>query len=141
MSSFAGGLLKIMVFVVVVFLILAMLPRLSPVFFPDVPEPTATFDCDDGTLSMYRHFQGLGIEATPILGNLKLAGEEYLESDHVWLLVKSGEKHIAYDWGEPQFDKQHYEGYIVDLNYLLYAVADDMKKAAMPAAGEQPASG
>ena len=60
------------------------------------------------------------------MGNLSLEGEEYLESDHIWLLVKSGEKNIAYDWGEPRFDKQHYEGYIVDFDYLLFAVADDI---------------
>jgi len=75
---------------------------------------------------MYRHFQRLGVEVTPILGNLSLEGEEYLECDHVWLLVKSGEKNIAYDWGEPRFDKQHYEGYLVNFDYLLFAVADDI---------------
>jgi len=126
MRYFAGGLFKIMFFVVVVFSVTAILPRLSPVIFPAVPEPSPTFDCDDSTLYMYRHFQRLGVEVTPILGNLSLEGEEYLESDHIWLLVKSGEKNIAYDWGVPRFDKQHYEGYIVNFDYLLFAVADDI---------------
>ena len=126
MRYFAGGIIKIAVFVVIVFSIIVTLPRLSPVIFPDVPEPTPHFDCDDGTLFMYRHFQQLGFEATPIVGNLDLTGELYMECNHVWLLVKFGEKNIAYDWGEPQFDKQHYEGYTVNLDYLMYAVAQDI---------------
>ena len=101
-------------------------PRLSPAIYPYLPAPSPAFDCDDSTISMYRHFQRLGIEATPIVGNLSLDGEEYMECDHVWLLVESGEKSIAYDWGEPQFDRQHYEGYTVSLDYLLYAIADDI---------------
>ena len=60
MTSFADGILKITVFMVAVFCIITALPRLSPVLFPDVPEPTPTFDCDDGTLHMYRHFRSLG---------------------------------------------------------------------------------
>ena len=137
MSSLAGGIIKITIFIVIIFFVIVLLPRLSPVIFPDVPEPTPTFDCDDSTLYMYRHFQRLGIEVTPIFGNLDVDGEEYLGCNHVWLLVKSGEKNIAYDWGEPQFDKQHYEGYIVNLDYLLYAVADDMNNGTMPGSREQ----
>ena len=128
MSYIAGGTFKIMVFIVVVFSVITTLPRLNTVIFPDVPEPTPTFDCDDGTLYMYQHFQNLGIEATPILGNLDIDREQYLECNHVWLLVKSGENNIAYDWGKPRFDKQHYEGYIVNLDYLMRAVADDINK-------------
>ncbi|HUT68649.1 MAG TPA: hypothetical protein VMW86_08910 [Dehalococcoidales bacterium] len=103
------------------------LPRLSPVIFPALPEPSPNFDCDDGALDMYRHFQGMGIESVPIVGNLDMDGEEYMESNHVWLLVKSGDKEIAYDWGIPRFDRQHYEGYTISLDYLLYAVAEDKK--------------
>jgi hypothetical protein len=126
MRYFTSGHFKIIVFMLVVFSIMATLPRLSPTIYPYLPEPSPTFDCDDSTLSMYRHFQRLGIKATPIMGNLNLEGEEYLECDHVWLLVESGEKNIAYDWGEPKFDRQHYEGYIVNLDCLLYAIADDI---------------
>lgn len=126
-SYFTGGHFKIIIFIAVVFLIMVTLPRFSPIIFPHLPTPSPTFDCDDGTLSMYRHFQRLGIKSTPILGNLNVDGEEYSECDHIWLLVESGDKNIAYDWGEPRFDRQHYEGYIVDLNYLFYAVADDIK--------------
>lgn len=64
-----------------------------------------------------------------------MEGEEYIECDHVWLLVKSGDKNIAYDWGEPKFDIQHYEGYTVTLDYLLSAVADDINNS-MPSYGE-----
>ena len=101
--------------------------RLSPVVFPPVPEPSATFDCDDSALAMYRHFERLGIESTPIVGNLEVSGEAYMESNHVWLLVKSGDRKIAYDWGSPRFDRQPYEGYAISLDYLLYAVAEDRK--------------
>jgi len=132
MSSLAGGVFKITVFIAVVFSVILTLPRLSTVIFPDVPEPTPAFDCDDGTLYMYRHFQRLGIEATPIVGNLDAEGEEYPECNHVWLLVKSGGTNIAYDWGQPQFDKQHYEGYTITLDYLLYAVAQDMNNDTVP---------
>ena len=134
-STIASGILKIVIFISVVFSIITALPRLSPVLYPDVPEPGPTFDCDDGTLYMYRYFQSLGIESTPILGNLYAEGEDFLECNHVWLLVESGGKNIAYDWGEPRFDKQHYEGYVINLEYLLYAVADDINNT-MPASRE-----
>jgi hypothetical protein len=51
--------------------------------------------------------------------------EAYMESNHVWLLVKSGDGDIAFDWGTPRFDRQHYEGYIISLDTLLEAVAQD----------------
>jgi hypothetical protein len=90
-----------------------------------LPAPSSTFDCDDCALAMYWHFESLGIEATPFIGNLKMDGEAYMESNHVWLLVKSGDSQIAYDWGTPRFDRQHYEGYIISLDSLLCAVAQD----------------
>ena len=126
MRYFTSGHFKIIIFIVIVFSTIMTLPRLSPAIYPYLPAPSPTFDCDDSTLSTYRHFQRLGIEAKPIVGNLTLDGEEYMECNHVWLLVESGEKRIAYDWGEPKFDRQHYEGYIVNLDYLLYAIADDI---------------
>jgi len=129
MGSFSGGIFKIIAFFFITLAVVATLPRLSPVIFPALSGPSPTFDCDDGTLDMYRHFQGLGIESTPIVGNLGMDGEEYMECNHVWLLVKSGDKDIAYDWGIPRFDRQHYEGYTISLDYLMYAVAEDKKGA------------
>jgi hypothetical protein len=76
---------------------------------------------------MYREFERMGIKSTPIIGNLNVSGEAYMECNHVWLLVKSGDKEIAYDWGTPRFDRQHYEGYTISLDYLLYAVEQDKK--------------
>jgi len=116
-------------FVFIAMIIMLTLPRLSPVIFPALPEPSPEFDCDDGTLSMYRHFENLGIDSTPIVGNLDMDGEEYMDCNHVWLLVKSGDKDIAYDWGVPRFDRQHYEGYTISLDYLKYAVAEDNQGA------------
>ena len=129
MGNFSGGIFKIVAFMFITLAVVVTLPRLSPVIFPVLPGPSPTFDCDDGTLDMYRHFQGLGIESTPIVGNLDMDGEEYMESNHVWLLVKSGDRDIAYDWGIPRFDRQHYEGYTISLDYLMYAVAEDKKGA------------
>ena len=101
--------------------------QLNPVLFPAVGEPTAAYDCDDNTLAMYRHFEELGIESTPVVGNLDMTGESYLQSNHVWLLVGSGPNKIAYDWGTPRLDRQHYEGFKIDLDYLLYVVQQDAK--------------
>jgi hypothetical protein len=127
MRSYLSGILKIMAFILAAIAVLATLPRFSPVLFPPVSEPSSTYDCDDDTLQMYREFERLGIESTPIIGNLNMSGEAYMECDHVWLLVKSGDKEIAYDWGTPRFDRQHYEGYTISLDYLLYAVNQDKK--------------
>jgi hypothetical protein len=126
MRIYFSGLYKIIAFVLLALTVALALPRLSPVLFPPLSKPSPTYDCDDATLAMYRHFQSLGIESTPIVGNLNIEGEEYENSNHVWLLVKSGDKQIAYDWGQPRFDRQHYEGYTISLDYLLYAVAEDM---------------
>ena len=125
MGFFSSGFYKILTFVFITLTVVLTLPRLSPVIFPRISEPSPAFDCDDATLAMYRYFQSLGIESTPIVGNLDLEGEDYDKSNHVWLLVKSGDKEIAYDWGLPRFDRQHYEGYTISLDYLLYAVNED----------------
>jgi hypothetical protein len=101
--------------------------QLNPVLFPDVGEPTATYDCDDETLAMYRHFEELGIASTLVVGNLDMTGEAYTQSNHVWLLVGSGKNKIAYDWGIPRFDSQYHEGYTISLDYLLYVVQQDEK--------------
>jgi hypothetical protein len=95
------------------------------IWFPRVPAPSATFDCDDSALTMYRHFQELGIEARPVIGNLEEDGETFSESDHVWLLVDVMGHEIAWDWGLPKFDRQHYEGYPITLDELYTAVAAD----------------
>ena len=129
MEHLSNVIFKIITFIFISVAIIVTLPRLSPVIFPALPEPSPTFDCDDGTLDMYHHFQNLGIDSTPIVGNLDMQGEEYIDCNHVWLLVRSGDRQIAYDWGTPRFDSQHYEGYTISLDYLLYAVAQDQKGA------------
>jgi hypothetical protein len=45
--------------------------------------------------------------------------------------VGSGENKIAYDWGTPRFDHQHYEGYKISLDYLLYVVQQDAKSPGL----------
>ena len=125
MGYSARNISKILSFIIISLLVTVTLSRFSSIVFPVLPESSATFDCDDGALAMYQYFESLGIEATPIIGNLKTSGEAYMESNHVWLLVKSGEKEIAYDWGTPRFDRQHYEGYTISLDYLMRAVEED----------------
>ncbi len=124
-NNYTGGLFKIGLFISISMAVVLGLPQLNPALFPSVGEPSATYDCDDETLDMYRHFEKLGIEATPVVGNLDMSGEKYTDCDHVWLLVNSGDKLIAYDWGTPRFDRQHYEGFKINLDYLLYAVQQD----------------
>ncbi len=137
MAFFFRNLTKIGSFIFIIIVVSLTFPRLSSIVFPSVPEPSPTFDCDDSTLAMYRHFQDLGVESTPFIGNLKMTGEAYLESDHAWLLVKSGDLEIAYDWGTPRFDKQHYEGYPITLDLLLSAVKHDQQGGdALASTGE-----
>jgi hypothetical protein len=110
--------------------------QLNPVLFPHVGKPTATYDCDDETLDMYLHFEGLGLKCTPVVGNLETTGENYSHCNHVWLMVTMGNRQIAYDWGTPRFDKQHYEGYKISYDYLLYVVEQDKKNPnLLPIAG------
>jgi hypothetical protein len=130
-NSYIKGLLQIALFVVISLAAFLGLPRFSPVLFPAVGEPSETYDCDDETLDMYRQFTSRGLEAIPVVGNLEMTGEKFTQSNHVWLLVRSGEKLIAYDWGTPRFDTQHYEGYKITLDYLLYAVQQDHKDPAL----------
>jgi hypothetical protein len=130
--AWCNGIIKIVIFLAACTIVLSTLLRTSEVFYPPLPEPSGEFDCDDSTLHMYRHFEQLGIESTPIIGNLDLDDEAFMESDHVWLMVKFGDTAIAYDWGEPRFDRQHYEGYPVDLDTLLYAVEEDNRANDIP---------
>ncbi len=137
MGYFSGGFFKIITFIFISLTVLLTLPRFSTVLFPPVAEQSPEYDCDDATLDMYRYFEDQGIESRAIVGNLDMEGEEYEMSNHVWLLVKSGDKEIAYDWGLPRFDQQHYEGYTISLDYLLYAVAEDMKDSGSNIAAER----
>jgi len=131
------NLTKIAAFIFVVIFVCLAFPRLSSIVFPPIPEPSASFDCDDCTLLMLEHFQEIGVDSTPIIGNLKMTGEDYIESNHVWLLVKSGDMEIAYDWGTPRFDRQHYEGYVITLDQLQSAIAQDERGGSALAATEQ----
>lgn len=101
-------------------------------FYFDMPQPSPEFDCDDGTLLMMERLSTLGIKSTPILGSLKKNGESYLESDHIWLLANIAGLRIAFDWGEPRFNAQHYEGYEVTLQQLLVFVEEDKATQSNP---------
>lgn len=137
MGFFLRNITKILAFIFVILAVVLAFPRLSSIVFVPLPAASATFDCDDGALAMYRHFQSMGVEVTPIIGNLKMKNEAYMESNHVWLLVKSGDMEIAYDWGTPRFDRQHYEGYTITLDYLLRAVEQDKQGSGALASKSQ----
>ena len=126
MGYYSARLLNFISLFLIAIIAILLLLLFCPIVFLSLPESSSTFDCDDGTLAMYRHFESLGISSIPFVGNLDMDGEAYLESDHVWLMVKFGDNYIAYDWGLPQFDRQHYEGYPISLEYLLHAIKEDM---------------
>lgn len=134
MVYFLNNVTKILIVALMILVVALAFPRLSAIA---LPEASSTFDCDDATLAMYRYFEDLGIESTPIIGNLKMDGESYMESNHVWLLVKLGDREIAYDWGTPRFDRQHYEGYRISLDFLLSAVAQDRQDSGELASQSQ----
>lgn len=138
MVHYNQGILKLTAFAFILVAVTLVMVRLSPVVFPPVPEPSATFDCDDSTLVMYQHFKKMGIPSWPIIGNLKTDNEAFNESNHVWLLVGFGDKKIAYDWGLPRLDGQHYEGYIISFDKLMMAVEYDFAGDEGLLASSQP---
>jgi hypothetical protein len=117
-----NNVIKILVVALMILVAVLMFFRPGSI---ELPKGSSTYDCDDATLAMYQYFLSHGIESTPIIGNLKIDGEAYIESNHVWLLVKTSNGEIAYDWGTPRFDRQHYEGYEISLDVLLGAVVQD----------------
>ena len=135
-SNFATGFIKTAAIVLVIVSSLIGLLRLNPVLFPHVQKPSATYDCDDDTLDMLQQFQSHGIKAVPVVGNLDMTGENFTQCNHVWLVVTLFNHQIAYDWGTPRFDRQHYEGYKISFDYLLYVVEQDKKDPGLvPIAG------
>ncbi len=79
---------------------------------PNMPAASDNFDCDDSALFMYEYFTSKGYECTIIVGNLEIEKETFFECKHVWVIVTSPDKRtLAYDWGIPQFGKQHYYGF------------------------------
>lgn len=81
-------------------------------------------DCKYATIYMYYYFTKQGYEVYPFSGNLKLNNETFMQSDHIWVMVKFSDDWIAYDWGKPYFDQQHYEGYKVPIEILLIGIAN-----------------
>ena len=111
---------------------------LSPVIvkelFFGMPPPSADFDCDDDVTLMYRKLTRFGIDSTPFLGKLSVTGEEYWQSDHVWLLVKIGPWEIPFDWGGIAFGKQYFEGWAITPDKLQEFVEQDYRlRDSLPA--------
>lgn len=91
---------------------------------PNMPEASDTFDCKNSALFMYEYFTEKGYECLIITGNLELKNEDIFDCPHMWVLVKKpGEDAaLAFDWGYPCVDTQHYEGYPISYEELKDAV-------------------
>lgn len=100
--------------------------------FPDITMPVSTdWDCDDAALFIYEYFsQYEEYDPAIVIGDLQKTDENilHLEFDHVWVIVNVEQNYwIAYDWGKPCFDEQHYEGCIITYDELLKAIEYDKK--------------
>lgn len=123
--------------VLVSVIFMGLLPVLAKTLLFQLPSPSAVFDCDDGALLMYERLSNLGIQATPFVGNLLTTDETYAEINHIWILVEMGGLSIAFDWGAPWFDKQHYEGYPINYRELVEFVEQDQYDSAGSVYDEQ----
>ena len=118
----------------IIFFIALTLALFTPLFTSRVifhmPDYSPEFDCDDAATLMIQRFDDFGILATPVLGNLKMQGEAWLETDHVWVLADIAGMKIAFDRGVCCLDGQHYEGYLLTRSQLRYFVEQDFAGAA-----------
>ncbi|MDP3879864.1 MAG: hypothetical protein Q8Q07_06130 [Dehalococcoidales bacterium] len=119
-------------FIAFALILLALSPLMIQKLFFVMPRPSPEFDCDDSALLMMERLSSLGIRSTPILGNLKMTGESYQETDHIWLLVEIAGLRIPFDWGQPHFDRQHYEGFTQTYQQLLAFVEQDKISPSIP---------
>jgi hypothetical protein len=75
---------------------------------------------------MHEYFTSQGFECTIVVGNLEMENEAFYQCKHVWVIVTSPDKkNLAYDWGVPQFDKQHYHGFSLTPKQLREVVLSD----------------
>ena len=101
-------------------------PLLMSPNVPDMPAASEDFDCDDSALFMYDYFTAKGYECVIVTGNLELEKETFFECNHMWVIVICpNEASIAYDWGSPCYDRQHFEGFIITYEQLEGIVATD----------------
>ncbi len=94
-----------------------------------LPSQSALYDCDDAVLATLTKLDALGVSAFPVVGNLGETGEARSEIDHAWVIAEIAGMQIAFDWGEPWLDRQHYEGYPITRGQLLEYVEFDLKEA------------
>jgi hypothetical protein len=104
-------------------------PLLIQKAFFRLPTYSPSFDCDDAATMMIQRLNGIGLSATPMLGNLKMTGEKIGECDHVWVLVRLAGIKIALDRGAMCVDRQHYEGYVISDQQLATFVQQDLDQA------------
>lgn len=75
---------------------------------------------------MLKRLSDFGITSTAWIGNLKITGEKFGESDHVWIMVNVLGWKVPFDWGSQRIDKQHFEGYSITYEQLLQLVEQDV---------------
>ncbi|MCJ7425975.1 MAG: hypothetical protein MUO17_02380 [Dehalococcoidales bacterium] len=94
---------------------------------PNMPIASDNFDCDDSALFLYEYFTSEGYECSIVVGNLEMQDETFFQCKHVWVMVTSSDgKNLAYDWGVPRFDQQHYHGFTLTPDQLKDIVALDL---------------
>ena len=101
--------MKKLVLAIIILLLLDVL--FIAIFCPVIPKASEDFTCLDASRFMQQHFVNWGINSTIIIGDLSrypTTQSQYIE--HAWLIVHLGAFDIAYDWGQPQFNREYYEG-------------------------------
>ena len=115
--------------------ILVFVALTGGLLFIDMPSRSQEFDCDDAAKFVYDRFERWGQQhrLTVMLGNLKMTGEEYGKSDHIWLLVRVGPLRVPVDWGQVKFGGRYYEGYEINYEKLVFFVQQDFTRESEPA--------
>lgn len=118
-----------LIFIVLISVLLLLVGCPTPDFpcaFPVIDIPADYTDCKEAVVYMYNHFDAQGYEVYPVVGNLELIDEELLECNHTWIMVMLyGEYWVAYDWGQPYFDEQHYHGYKMPIEAIRAGMGID----------------
>lgn len=126
LAKFPSALLWVVwIFSIFSFLTASGIIWLNPLFL-QIPSPSDAFDCDDAALKTIDKFAAIGLKVFPVVGNLAITGEKYSGIDHAWAVIELPFNRVmAFDWGRPEFDKQHYEYYPITRERLLAYVIQD----------------
>lgn len=98
--------------------------------FPTIDIPSEYGgDCKNAAVYMHTYFDRQGYEVYLVVGNLERDNETLVECNHTWVMVLLHEPYwVAYDWGNPCFDEQHYFGYKVPIESLLTIIEKEARQ-------------